>query len=433
MLPARSSVTWWEFALLYVDMKWPSLAPISRRSMAEALVTATMALLDDAKKRPRDSDLRAAMTAWAFNSKARAAGPPPAHLAASIAWLQGHTVPLESLGKAINARALLEALTRKLDGTLAAPTTVARKRALIHNAFEFAVEQEVFPANPIARVRWKAPKVRDSFDPRTVISPHQARALLDAVGNLDVAAYREGVQSEAAVTRPGGARLPARGASAGSARLSRIVGLDVRGRHLVAFFACMYYSALRPSEAIALAVNDLDLPSPADPGDGWGQLLLSGGNPEIAGTWTDSGKRSPRQLKHRARDTVRAVPAPPPLVAHLRAHVAEYGTTADGRLFRGAYGAPVSTESYSQVWQAARRQVLTPAECASPLARRPYDLRHTAVSTWLAAGVDSTQVASWAGHSVAVLHRVYAHTLAGRDDVARARIAAVLEPSNVGN
>jgi integrase len=44
-------------------------------------------------------------------------------------------------------------------------------------------------------------------------------------------------------------------------------------------------------------------------------------------------------------------------------------------------------------------QALTPAEAASPLAARPYDLRHAAVSTWLNAGVPSTQVAQWAGHS----------------------------------
>ncbi len=41
-------------------------------------------------------------------------------------------------------------------------------------------------------------------------------------------------------------------------------------------------------------------------------------------------------------------------------------------------------------------------------ARRSYDLRHAAGSTWLNAGVPSTQVAAWAGHSVGVLHQIYA-------------------------
>ena len=46
-------------------------------------------------------------------------------------------------------------------------------------------------------------------------------------------------------------------------------------------------------------------------------------------------------------------------------------------------------------WQVA----LTTAEQASPLARRPYDLRHACLSTWLNGGVYPTQVAEWAGHS----------------------------------
>jgi integrase len=65
---------------------------------------------------------------------------------------------------------------------------------------------------------------------------------------------------------------------------------------------------------------------------------------------------------------------------------------------------------------------LTTAEAASPLAGRPYDLRHAAVSTWLNAGVPRTQVAEWAGHS-AVLLRTYAKCIVGQDEAARRRIA----------
>ena len=41
-----------------------------------------------------------------------------------------------------------------------------------------------------------------------------------------------------------------------------------------------------------------------------------------------------------------------------------------------------------------------PEQVASPLAARPYDLRHAAVSLWLNAGVAATEVANRAGHSV---------------------------------
>jgi integrase len=66
---------------------------------------------------------------------------------------------------------------------------------------------------------------------------------------------------------------------------------------------------------------------------------------------------------------------------------------------------------------------------ASPLAKVPYHLRHAAVSLWLNAGVPATQVAEWAGHSVAVLLKVYAQCIDGQEDAARKRVAAALAGS----
>jgi integrase len=80
----------------------------------------------------------------------------------------------------------------------------------------------------------------------------------------------------------------------------------------------------------------------------------------------------------------------------------------------------------ARVWANARRSALTGEEFTSPLARRPYDLRHACVSTWLGSGVPSTQVAEWAGHSVAVLHQIYAKVLAGQEASARERIEQAL-------
>jgi integrase len=73
--------------------------------------------------------------------------------------------------------------------------------------------------------------------------------------------------------------------------------------------------------------------------------------------------------------------------------------------------------SYHWVWHQARTLGLTPAQVASLLARRPYDLRHGGVSLRLNAGVPATQVAEWAGHSVEVLLTIYAKCIHGRDQV----------------
>src|SRR5690349_5355127 len=85
----------------------------------------------------------------------------------------------------------------------------------------------------------------------------------------------------------------------------------------------------------------------------------------------------------------------------------------------GAVGAALT---YSQVWQAARVYAFTPEQVSSPLAARPYDLRHAAVSLWLNAGVPAPTVARRAGHSVDVLLRVYANCVDGDDEIANQRI-----------
>lgn len=69
-----------------------------------------------------------------------------------------------------------------------------------------------------------------------------------------------------------------------------------------------------------------------------------------------------------------------------------------------------------QVPQKARARAFTPAQVASPLARRPYDFRPAGVSGRLNAGVPGPQVAEWAGHTVEVLYRIYAHCLEGEDE-----------------
>lgn len=85
---------------------------------------------------------------------------------------------------------------------------------------------------------------------------------------------------------------------------------------------------------------------------------------------------------------------------------------ADGHLYAGLAGG-----SADRADQEAQR---------TPLASRPYDLRHAAVSTWLSAGVDPAIVAEWAGHSLAVLMEIYAACLYGQDVTAKRLAQAAL-------
>jgi integrase len=101
--------------------------------------------------------------------------------------------------------------------------------------------------------------------------------------------------------------------------------------------------------------------------------------------------------------------------------------SGDGRIFSSERGHVIASTAISDVWAEARTLALTPEQVTSPLAGRPYDLRHAAVSLWLNAGVPAPEVAERAGHSVEVLLRVYAKCLDDGQDLANARIEAALQ------
>src|SRR5437763_665067 len=117
----------------------------------------------------------------------------------------------------------------------------------------------------------------------------------------------------------------------------------------------------------------LSAPSWAHAPRGWGRIDLAASAPRAGTEWTDDGaSREERGLKHRAANETRSIPIPPVLAQMLRAHIQRYGTGPGGRLFRTSRGGPLNDTGYGEVWQRARPIVLTPAQQASPLARRPY-------------------------------------------------------------
>ncbi len=194
------------------------------------------------------------------------------------------------------------------------------------------------------------------------------------------------------------------------------------GLMLVALFACMYFGGPRPREAAGLRKKDCHLPASC-----WGLLTLEKTRPQSNKRFTDSGEtHDERGLKHRDEKETRPVPIPPELVAILRDHIDRHGVAADGRLFRTRTGGLISGSAYAKVWKEARTYAFTPEQVASPLAGRPYDLRHAAVSLWLNAGVHAPEAAERAGHGVDVMLRVYAKCIDGQREVANQRILAAL-------
>jgi integrase len=372
-------------------MKWKQASAKYRKDIARALTAATPVMLAEARGRPDDASIRRALVRWEFNTKQRA--DPPDDVAEVLAWVGRNSTPVSALAEAATARKMLDQATGRLDGKKAAASTARRNRTILANAMDYAVELGLLETNPIRRIKWTAPKVSSQVDRRSVINPRQARTLLEAVRSQ----------------QPSGPRL-------------------------VAFFAVMYYAGLRPEEAINLGRDNVILPpgvwdeeSPLQRDPDWGELHIRSATPDAGSEWTDDGSpRERRQLKHCPEGDSRIVPVHPELTRLLRDHLAEFGTAPDGRLFSGVRGGELPTITYRRAWIKAREAALTAAEQGSPLARRPYDLRHACLSTWLNGGVYPTQVAEWAGHSVDVLLRIYAKCVVGQDELAKRRISEAL-------
>jgi len=111
----------------------------------------------------------------------------------------------------------------------------------------------------------------------------------------------------------------------------------------------------------------------------------------------------------------------------LRRHLGDHGTTPDGRLFRGARAGMLNESVYGRAWHAARQAALGPELAVTALARRPYDLRHAALSLWLNATGAPAEVAARAGNSPRVLQEVYLHCVDSKEDLVSQRIEDALD------
>ena len=144
-------VTWYKQARASTEVKWASLAPASRRPVAEALVTVTVASHREERGAPEGKVLRQALFAWAFNSATRDQVPPP-ETAAALDRAERTSLPVSALENPAAVRLALGACARTLTGKAAAGSTQRRKRSVFYNALSYAIELGHLASNPDLRL-----------------------------------------------------------------------------------------------------------------------------------------------------------------------------------------------------------------------------------------------------------------------------------------
>lgn len=343
--------TWWGWSQDWLTLKWPQWSGHTRRSAVETLTLLTPLLVRDGAPKP-PAGLADWLRTVGYRPGTSPLGPP-------AAWLERWSIALHEIEPPL-IEAVLASVCSKADGGATVPSVARRRRGTFGAVLRAAVRRGLLATNPMDRVEWRAPIGAQAIDVATVPAPGDVLAVVDHV-----------------------AALPSSGA------------------RYAAVFAAVGIAGMRPSEAIGLRVQDLDLPT-----RGWGMGSLRGAVTSPGTRYTGDGiVTETKGLKHRATDATREVPLSPELVRVLRAHLGRF-EAVDGRVFSNAGGRPLTATNYGPVWLRARARLWPNGH---PLAAATvYDLRHAAATMMLRAAVPPAEVARRLGHSVDVLMRVYA-------------------------
>ncbi|MZE52411.1 tyrosine-type recombinase/integrase [Streptomyces sp. SID5770] len=385
-----AGVTWYDFAIQFVDQLWARTSANNRRNVAKALTPVTIALLRSQPTAFKGVDVRRALREYAFNTLRRDQAPP--EVAVILRWVERNSLTMAAWEDEGTVETVLRAAGTKLDGTPVAASTARRTKRVLNVLIEHAIKKKVLKENPLPKGKSASAvtsKTSSAVDKRSLLNKEQAAKLLGWV-----------------------------------------YGRSRGGPRLHTFFATMYYAGARPEEVVAIDVGDVRLPD-QDADDQWGELLLHTAHPEVGRQWTNTGEvREQRGLKGRAADDTRTVPCRPALTRILRAHIKKEGLKPGDLLMQGEKGGDLAGSVIRRAWRRARKEVLTPYELGSPLGQRVYDLRHTCLTNWLNAGVPAATVAEWAGNSVPVLLATYARCIDGQLDDLKQRIEGTGELPN---
>lgn len=343
--------TWWGWSQDWLALKWPQWSGHSRRSAVESLTLLTPLLVRDGAPEP-PPDLADWLRQTGYRPGTAAEGAP-------AIWLDRWSIALHEIEPGLIEK-VLAAVCSRSDGFATAPAVARRRRGTLGAVLRAAVRRQLLTTNPMDRVEWRAPVGAVVIDVATVPAPSDILAIVD-----------------------------------------HVAGLPSAGARYAALFATVGIAGMRPSEAIALRVHDLELPT-----RGWGLASVRGAVTSPGTRYTSDGiVTEAKGLKHRAADATREVPLSPVLVRLLRDHVDRF-EPVDGKVFSNARGRPPTSTNYGPVWLRARAQLWPKGH---PLASATvYDLRHAAATMMLRAAVPPAEVARRLGHSVDVLMRVYA-------------------------
>ena len=266
----RRDVSFYQHALDFTVSAWPAVAAKSRVSIIETLARVVPVVVRDLAGAPDPDVLRHALRKKL--NQGQHAGDLDQDQAKAIGWLTRASRPISAFEDPSVVCDVLDALALNLDGKPASPVYFSRRRRVLHRVLGYAVRKKRFDKNPLSKGNlpedWTPPQAPDdTVDPRAVGSPALVASMLTCCSYV-------------------GRR---------------------QGPRFVAFYGCMFYALMRPSEVAALTPEGCRLPE-----SGWGYLIFADSSPAAGKAYTDDGQvHEHRGLKGRTKGRPARRPAGP--------------------------------------------------------------------------------------------------------------------------
>ncbi len=172
-----ASTNWYDFAVQFVDAKWPRVSANNRKTIAKVLMSTTVALLRRNSTQFDPVEIRTALREYAFNRNRRDEA--SAEVRAILSWVQRNTFTMAAWEDAEQVDTVLDAIALKLDGTPVAASTVKRNRRVLIVAMECAVTRHILSVNPLPKGRGTSARTSTAVDKRCLINAVQAARLLE--------------------------------------------------------------------------------------------------------------------------------------------------------------------------------------------------------------------------------------------------------------
>ncbi|MFF9769948.1 hypothetical protein ACF1GT_25720 [Streptomyces sp. NPDC014636] len=167
-------MSWYRFAVEYVDARWPQLGGNSRKNIAKTLTATTIALLRAKPTQFAPAAVRTALREWAFNTNRRPDA--PRDVVAILKWVRRNSLPVSAWEDPEKVDQVLHAIDTRLDGKQAAAWSRKRNRRILNVAMKYAIRRRILRANPLptGKESTAVTKTTNAVDKRSLLNAEQA-------------------------------------------------------------------------------------------------------------------------------------------------------------------------------------------------------------------------------------------------------------------